>query len=296
MAASHIESQLGFLKRNPIYNTVKPYSLRYDPEDGTPRQNIETDMVPVTINDARSLRPTIEQHGFALTSIPTAMTYDDFFNQDKIDRVYAAELQSHLKTFFNVPHVRVIDYAVRRRHPEFPVSTGRQYEHQQPAALVHLDFSHEEAVNMLETLYGCNASQVLKHRWQIINVWRPLKGPLYDWPLAVCDAQTFTRSRDSQSADAVYPESVYENVLVHHHPSQQWYYFPGLLETETMLFKCTDSDTTASGPSPHAAFPLPRTAGTSNSPRESIESRAFILWAPLEQLPQEVGPLYGKRG
>lgn len=88
------------------------------------------------------------------------------------------------------------------------------------------------------------------------SVWRPLKGPLYDWPLAVCDAQTFTRSRDSQSADAVYPESVYENVLVHHHPSQQWYYFPGLLETETMLFKCTDSDTTASGRKSHFLLPL----------------------------------------
>ncbi|KAJ4402239.1 hypothetical protein N0V85_005349 [Neurospora sp. IMI 360204] len=112
MAPNPVESQLGFLKRNPIYDTVKPYSLRYDPEDGTPRQNIETEMVTVTINDARPLRPTIEQQGFALTSVPTAMTYHDFFDHDKIERVYAAELQSHLKTFFNVPHVRVIDYAV----------------------------------------------------------------------------------------------------------------------------------------------------------------------------------------
>lgn len=62
-----------------------------------------------------------------------------------------------------------------------------------------------------------------------------------------------------------------------------------------MLFKCMDSDETASGPCPHAAFPNPL-SGSSNMPRESVESRVFVLWAPIDDFPKEVGTLYGERG
>jgi len=139
------------------------------------------------------------------------------------------------------------------------------------------DFSHDEAIRMLRTLYGEGAEAILQHRWQIIkyvglnpdpfglfvsafdsfsltrdpcpccSTWRPLRGPVLDWPLAVCDAQTFNQVRDAQAADAVYPEWAYENVLVHHHPDQQWYYFSAMEEHETLLFKGADSDPTACG-------------------------------------------------
>jgi hypothetical protein len=119
---------------------------------------------------------------------------------------------------------------------------------------------------MLKALYGDRADEILQHRWQIIkyvgpgytfpsvvahitshSAWRPLKGPLFDWPLAVCDARSFDQGRDAQVADAVYSEWAYENVLVHHHPDQRWYYFPAMRPDETMLFKCADSDGAASG-------------------------------------------------
>ena len=148
------------------------------------------------------------------------------------------------------------------------------------------------------------------------STWRPLKGPLFDWPLAVCDARTFDQDRDALVSDAVYPEWAYENILVHHHTDQKWHYFSALQESETMLFKCTDSDGTASGRKfwsllimnlndskqgsslttacPHAAFPISQ-SGSSNLPRESVESRAFVLWTPIDDFPQEVGTLYGER-
>jgi len=30
-------------------------------------------------------------------------------------------------------------------------------------------------------------------------------------------------------------------------------------------------------------------------PRESVESRAFVMWAPMENFPEEVGALYGHK-
>ncbi len=169
MPLQRFESQLGFLARDKVYESVKPYSLRFDPPDESPRNNIHTEEKVVIIQDARLLKPTLRINGFTLTSFPTELQYDDFRDHDKIERMYAPELQSHLRKLLGARHVRVIDYVVRRRHPSFPISTGEQYESQQPAAAAHVDFSHEEGIRMLETLYGDRAREILQHRWQIIK-------------------------------------------------------------------------------------------------------------------------------
>jgi hypothetical protein len=108
-----LQSKLGFLARDDMYNTVKPYSLRFEPSDGSRRHNLQTEEKPVTIHDARLLNPSLGENGFMLTSIPTEMGYADFRDHGKIERVYAPELQAHLKKLFGARHVRVIDYVVR---------------------------------------------------------------------------------------------------------------------------------------------------------------------------------------
>jgi len=113
MSPKTLQSELGFLKRSERYDAIKPYSLRFTPPDGSPRHNLDTVKTQVVIHDARSLNPTLAVNGFAMTHVPTEMKYSDFMNDDAIAKVYAAELQSHLKKLFDARHVRVIDYAVR---------------------------------------------------------------------------------------------------------------------------------------------------------------------------------------
>lgn len=108
-----VHTEVGFLSRSPTYQTVKPYSLRYDPNDDSPRDNVEIEMRKITVRDARKFKPTIDGNGFTLTSIPSCMQYQDFENPLRIERTYVAEIQSHLKSIFNACHARVIDYAVR---------------------------------------------------------------------------------------------------------------------------------------------------------------------------------------
>lgn len=108
-----IRSELGFLKKDVFYDTVKPYSCRYTPPDGTPRHNLMVEMMDVTIHDARPLNPTLEGNGFTLSSFPTEMTYRDYADGEKVSTIYAPELEKHLRNLFQVPHVKVIDYAVR---------------------------------------------------------------------------------------------------------------------------------------------------------------------------------------
>ncbi|EHK47286.1 hypothetical protein TRIATDRAFT_217873 [Trichoderma atroviride IMI 206040] len=212
-----IESSMYYLDQVPLYNIEKPYSMRYLPEEDIPQSNYVKVKRPIS---ARSMREPgagpfrIEECGFQMIDIHSHLTYDEFWDNERVQSVYIPEVKKALKLELGAKYVH--------------------YQYDQPTALAH--------IGKIGTLYGEHAQEILQHRWQIINTWRPLKGPLFDWPLAVCDAQTFDAAHDSQVADAVYPEWAYENVLIHAHPDQKWYYFAGLEESETMLFKCTDSD------------------------------------------------------
>ena len=53
------------------------------------------------------------------------------------------------------------------------------------------------------------ADDLLKGRVQVINLWRPIKGPLQDSPLAVCDATTIEPG-DLVPSDLVYAHRVGE--------------------------------------------------------------------------------------
>jgi hypothetical protein len=73
-------------------------------------------------------------------------------------------------------------------------------------------------------------------------VWHPLRGPLYDWPLAVCDASTVDFEADTMTADVVGLDSVNEEVEIQHNSRQQWYYLSGQLPSELLIFKGVDGE------------------------------------------------------
>ncbi|KAF2250946.1 hypothetical protein BU26DRAFT_562909 [Trematosphaeria pertusa] len=289
-----VDTEIYFTAKDPIFQTLKPYSFRFPPSDDLPCENFDREKWPLRVQDARELGPNIDVQGFCLERFPTRMSYGDFAIAEKIENVYAKELESALFEQFQARHVRVVDYLVRRRHRKYPKLEIEDVTEAQPASLAHIDFSHEEAISMIRALYGERAQELLQHRWQLINTWRPLKGPLNDWPLAICDAQSFDAQQDALVADVVYPTWSYENVLVHFNTSQKWYYFPGLEVEETLLFRCTDSERPSAGSCPHASFPNPN-CSQDGVPRESIEARAFVFYAPIEEFPKAKGTVYGQK-
>jgi hypothetical protein len=68
-----------------------------------------------------------------------------------------------------------------------------------------------------------------------------LKGPLHDWPLAFCDANTVS-VEDLDPHDHVFDESVRENIMVYYNPRQKWYYLSGQMPSEILLFRQADSE------------------------------------------------------
>jgi hypothetical protein len=55
---------------------------------------------------------------------------------------------------------------------------------------VHNDYTERSALQRIRDLMGEEAENLLRRRYEFINVWRPIRGPLRDAPLAMCDART----------------------------------------------------------------------------------------------------------
>ena len=125
-------------------------------------------------------------------------------------------------------------------------------------------------------MMGDEAEELLRHRFEIVNVWRPIRGPLRDAPLAVCDA-TSVAFADFVPSDLVYRDRTGETYRVRYNPAHRWFYVPEMRADEAVLIKCYDSaeDGTARFTA-HSAFEDP-TAPADVLPRESIEVRTLVF-------------------
>jgi hypothetical protein len=80
--------------------------------------------------------------------------------------------------------------------------------------------------------------------------------------------------------DLVYRERVGETLGFLYNPKHCWYYFPRMERNEAILLKCYDSkDDGRARFTAHTSFEDPSSPSNA-SPRESIEVRALVFWAP----------------
>src|SRR6201998_3306538 len=87
----------------------------------------------------------------------------------------------------------------------------------------------------------CKEAEVLlQHRFAIVNLWRPIRGPLLDSPVALCDAQSL-EERNLIASDLKYPDRTGETYSVTNNPNQRYFYFPKMQADETVLIRCFDS-------------------------------------------------------
>jgi hypothetical protein len=147
-----------FLARDKLFEIEKPYSLRFPPDGDLPQSNIKREKFRVVMNDMRKGEPpTLEQNGFQIMDMESAMHYPDFDDEERIKSLYLPEVEAALLKELGARHVHVMDFAVcpwnisliwhlpkilnnqvRRRHSQFPISTGKEFETLQPAALAHI--------------------------------------------------------------------------------------------------------------------------------------------------------------
>ncbi|KAM3079267.1 hypothetical protein ACMFMF_004191 [Clarireedia jacksonii] len=120
------------------------------------------------------------------------------------------------------------------------------------------------------------AEEFGKRSFQIVNVWKPLEGPLRDYPMAYCDAKTLDPKNDLLAVDEVFPTVANEVYQVLYNPKHKWYYIPDQLDSEVAIFAGYDSRQGQGLSVPHYSFGLGDPSST--GPRQSIEVRAFVVY------------------
>ena len=251
----------------------RPRTYTNDPPSGEPRTTVvsEAHLVPI-----RNLRPlassvSLDREGFGLVRQGTAVK--DFYDDDGVKAVYYPEVERALKEATGADRVFIFDHTTRRR---VPGAEDDWKSIRQPVARVHVDHTAKSGQQRVRDLLPDEADELLRGRVQIINLWRPIRGPLRDSPLAVCDASTVS-SDDLVPSDLIYPHRVGETYQVSYNPGHRWFYVPEMKTDEALLLKCFDSETDGRARfAPHSAFTDP-TAPADVPPRESIEVRTLVF-------------------
>ncbi|KAF1808360.1 hypothetical protein P152DRAFT_517613 [Eremomyces bilateralis CBS 781.70] len=213
---------------------------------------------------------TIDSHGFQF--LKHESKEKDFLDDEKIKAEYYPEVEQLLKDATGATRVFIFDHTIRRSTGD---ATDGQPDLRGPARRVHIDQSYSASENRVRHHLPDEAEELLSKRFQIINVWRPIKTITRD-PLTFADAHSVPDS-DLIPVKLIYPDREGETYAVKANPSHEWYFKYGQRPDEPSLIKCFDSvDDGRARRVPHTAFVNPEHAN--DPPRESIEVRTLVFY------------------
>ncbi|KAL1893735.1 hypothetical protein Sste5346_006236 [Sporothrix stenoceras] len=252
---------------------------------GTVTNERKMAQVQVTVHDIteRESEFTLDKTGFQLVTRPTtaaACVADNFENVDLIKSEYFPDTVNLLKEETAATRVFIFDHKVRRGPADWHSRGQGNASQRGPLHRVHIDQSYDGADFLVKWFLPDEADTLLQHRWQIINVWRPLHTIAKD-PLAVADAHSVADT-DLVEARVVYRDHTRKTWTVKAPPAgsppHKWHYKHQQTTDEVMLIKCFDSadDGSVARRVPHSAF---RDKEYDDAPpRESIEVRALVFY------------------
>ncbi len=267
----YVEAPLTYLAK--MAGRARTYT--YDPGPGILRSNLEVETHTMPIHDMRPIAHAVslDREGFALVEHRSAAR--DLYDEAELHGVYYPEAEKLLASVTGGNRVVVFDHTIRRCMPG--VEDRTPGIPRLPVARIHGDYTEVSGPQRVRDLMGDEAEALLRRRFAIVNVWRPIRGPLRDAPLAVCDAQSVAPA-DWVPQDLVYPDRTGEIFALTYNPAHRWFYAPAMRTDEVLLLKCFDSAKDGRARfMPHTAFEDPTTP-PDVLPRESIELRALVFF------------------
>ncbi|KAJ0104267.1 methyltransferase [Diaporthe amygdali] len=248
--------------------------------------------------------------GFAVYNYPSRVQPGAFFASDdsEVRSSYYAEVEQLLveKLGPGVKKVVIFDHTIRKHDPTSP---------RQPVQQVHVDQTPKAAETRVRRhVPEGEADELLKGRYQLINVWRPIGHSASDFPLAVVDWRT-TAPEDLVKVDLLYPtrnrgigdekddrgkeilpdpekakdttgyEVRGETYSIAPNEKHKFWYMKDMTPDEAMFIKCFDSGSQGqpngqhgvAALTPHTAFIDPNTPSDAKG-RQSIEVRCLVFY------------------
>ncbi|KAF7168581.1 hypothetical protein CNMCM5623_001563 [Aspergillus felis] len=246
-------TQMGFIvARAP---SDKPPFYRSAAGEGFEVSNFSHEQHTVSVSDARPVFDSfnLDTHGFAFAVDPEGTRPEILEairagDKETVRLLYYPVVEELVKRQTQASRVVIFDHTVRRR--EAALAGKNPNGREQPASTVHCD-----------------------------HVWRPLNGPVQDWPLAMMDCTTLAKA-------SIHPTQLYRNrfelrgetVSISHRKDQRWYYLDRQKTDEITFIKIWDSKEGVSGyMCAHCAFQHPDTP--EDAPlRESVEVRCLVFY------------------
>jgi hypothetical protein len=247
----------------------KPFNYTYTPPpEGEPQRNFGSVNHNVVIQDIRGREREFDMNktGFAaLPHIDSQLKYEDWEDDAVVEAKYYPEVEKLLLD--RVPgakRVFLFDHTIRRTRPD---------SNRAPVTRAHIDQTDESALARVFHHLPEEADVLVKDRVRIINVWRPLQGPVKAFPLAMADSQSVP-SEDLVGVEHRYKDRTGETAGVRFNDQHRWWYWSGMDTDERILLQCFDSQG-GRARTAHTAFVDPRSAPAEG--RESIEVRALVF-------------------
>jgi hypothetical protein len=212
-----------------------------------------------------------EREGFRFVAHRSAVT--DFFDDAAVRRVYYPECEALIKEVSGAKRVVVFDHTLRTASED--AREARQIR--DIVSRVHNDYTEWSGPQRVRDIMGDEAEELLRGRFAIIQVWRPINHPVESHPLAICDAQT-VRAETLVINERRYQNRTGQTYAITYDPAQRWYWFPHMRPDEALVFKVYESlrDGRARWTA-HTAFADP-SAPPHARPRESIEIRTLAFF------------------
>ncbi|ROT38045.1 hypothetical protein SODALDRAFT_340325 [Sodiomyces alkalinus F11] len=281
---------------------VKPWS-KVDVDKSSSKQTARQRPV-ANLRDFPASSFGTDVSGFALFTSPG--NEKDFTDDSAVRNGYYAEVEALVRAKLpGVKKVVIFDHTIRRRIASSP---------RQPVQQVHVDQTPgaAEARVRRHVADPAEADELLRGRYQIVNVWRPIGYPATDSPLALIDWRS-TRPEDLVAVDLLYPvyregydgddrgkeklpdqtsidstegyEVRGETYSVAPSDDHEFFYVKDMTPDEVLFLKCFDSRGHGfpggvegrANCAPHTAFADPATPpGTKG--RQSIEVRCLVFY------------------
>ena len=258
---------------NYTVNTGEPISYEVFGPTKIGEKSGVTDSRTVRIHDARRAprRFSLDEHGFELVSRSSTVT--DFADDVAIAEMYYPEVVALMVEYTGARKAVVFDHTVR--HGDDATRTTRQLR--EPVLGVHNDYTEWSAPKRVHDILPGEADELLRRRFAIVQLWRPVHGVVQSQPLAIADARSIEPS-DLIPVQRRSPDRLGETYSLSYNEKHRWYYYPQMTPDEALIFKVFDSERDSVARfTAHTAFIDPTSAACA-PPRHSIEARVLVFF------------------
>ncbi|KAI1775421.1 hypothetical protein F4818DRAFT_441517 [Hypoxylon cercidicola] len=218
----------------------------------------------------------LDSHGFQFLPHKSSLSgLAAFQDEGRVKAEYYPESVRLLQDLTGASRIFIFDHKTRCGPSNWHKLGKGNRSARGPLLRAHVDQSYAGAELVLRRWFPDEADELVKKRYQIINLWRPIKPILKD-PLAVADATSIADS-DLVAASIVYPADRDETWTIKPRAAHRWYFKYAQRPDEVLLIKCFDSDADVPARrAPHSAFE--NADEKDGESRESIETRALVFY------------------